>query len=329
MDKKALRTTRPRMHSLLAMEIQENRDVSSKHRKAYLVEQKMQQESDDGKRVASALQILKDVNYTQNECMDKIEFQIRELKTNLYNLIVDELGYEERTIKKIEFHELEQIINECLPALKMLKKVCAAKEVKERAPRTNHSVYELLFNDLIALDARFAVFAPARSINKNEFKSAFSKLPASLSLEIERVKKRLKKNEKADYVALYQVVEFEQPNSRVEKSTEMMKPLKKEVSSTISKMIKTAEQMKKDIYQYFVDQIEIYKDKNGKVCDEKMQDIIMVVRSAKNKLAEIVNNRYVIKKANWETDIVQDLLDELQLLDPRIEFVDLSVGVTE
>ncbi len=324
MNDKTLKNTKPRKYSLLAMEIQENSDVSKRHRKQYLEGQKEYQESVDGVRAVDALQILKNTNVVQNDCAESIEVATKKLKIDLYNLIYEELGYGSRSIKEIEFYEIEQIINECLPALKMMKRLCNDKILKGRIRSFDHSIYENFFNDLIKLDARFAIFAPARSINKSDAQPAIRKLPASLLFEVEKVKKRLKKNEKADYVALYQVCEFEPENERVQKVQDCMKPVKKEVGSSITKMIKAAEIMGEDIYKYFVTQIEASKDSKGKVSDEKMTDIIMMIRAAKNKMVEITSNRFVIKKAKWETDIVQDLLDELQLLDPRIEFVDLS-----
>ena len=139
-------------------------------------------------------------------------------------------------------------------------------------------------------------------------------------VDVEKTKRRLKKNENADYVALYQVVEQEEGNVRVAKSKELEKPLRQETSKTISKMIKIAEQLSKGIYDHLKTQIELYKEAKGKISDADMDDMIMATRRAKIKFEELANNRHIIKRSKWEGDVVQDLLDRLQLLDPRIEF---------
>ena len=327
MENKILKRTKPRKHSLLAMEIQENRCIAYNHKMRYVEECRIFQESDKCKRNVDGRQILQNANAVQEECVDNIEKSAEELKNNLYEFFVEELGYKTKNPKTIEYHELEQIINECLPTLKLLKKLCDDKVIKSRDGVRNYSIYENLFCSLVSLDARFAIFASVRVINKKDLQPAIKALPASLMFDVERTKKILRKNEKADYVARYKVCEFEPDNERVKKSEELSSPLKKEIRKTISKMIKAAEKMKTEIYDYFVSQIEIAGSKNGKVTDEQMDSIILNARGAKNKLQEIVNNRHVIKNASWETDIMEDLLDELKLLDPRIEFVDICADL--
>lgn len=307
-------------------ESQANELEGLKHRSEYLSKREQFMTSNDGERMVSALQILKDVSQVQTSCVDKINEEVKILKENLYNYIRTELGYDTRSTKEIEFYELEQIINEALKVLKMMKKICNDKNIRSGIPANNHTNYEKLFDDLIMLDARFAVFAPIRSINRSTSQHEIKKLPAGILFDIEKTKKRLRKNEKADYVALYQVVEQEN-NERVEKFDEMAKPVKKAVVNASTKMANVAEKLSDDIYKYFESQIEIYKDKNGKISDEKMSDIVMLIRANKNKLEELTNNKFVIRRAKWEGDLVADLIEKLQLLDPRIEFVDLSVGV--
>lgn len=327
MNYKSLRGIKPRHHSRLAMAIQENTSTAYNHRIQYDEEHKKFQESDEGKRNDDARQILKNANAIQEECVDEIEERAEELKNNLYNFIVEELNYENRSIKNIEYSELEQIINECLPVLKLLKRLCNDKVIKDRDGAKNFSIYENLFCKLVALDARFAIFSPVRVVNKKDLQPAINALPAGLLFDVKKTKGALRKNEKADYVARYKVCEFEPENEQVKKVEELSMPLKKQILKTILKMTKVAEKMKDEIYNYFVSQIEISGGKKGKVTDEQMDSIILNVRGAKKKFEEIANNRFVIKKANWEGDIVEDLLDELQLLDPRIEFVDICADL--
>lgn len=308
--------------SKIFINLQADKDESKKRRIEYITERDAKKASNDGLREDKAREVLRKVTSVQDDCVDHIIYQTTTMKDNLVEYIKQELGYDKGA--KVEFYQLEEIVNEMSSCMKQIKRIANDKTILNKKNSNLRTIYESLFFDLINLDARFAVFAPAGAMTTSTIKQKIQRLPECFRADIEKTQKRLKKNPKADYLALYQVPEFEENNPHVAKAKELMQPVRKEIVKSITQMMKATKQLSEDIYNHFVEQLEVYKDKNGRVPDEKIKAIAALMKPAKNKLNELSRNVHICKKATWEGDIVENLLERLQLLDPRIEFEDLT-----
>lgn len=105
-----------------------------------------------------------------NEGEFKAKFKVvqatESLSSDLYQFIIKELNlqnYDEPTLK---YKSIDNVLNICCVGLASLKKSSSSKQLNEIAGWEQFDPYTELFNRLIDINIRFAVFAPKSSLNR-------------------------------------------------------------------------------------------------------------------------------------------------------------------
>ena len=193
-----------------------------------------------------------------------------ELREHLVNYINTELKYNEKGIENISFEEIEELVNHLLKVFKKMKSISNNADVKTKYNPKAFTNYEKLLIDLIKLDGRFVLFAPKRVLEKSESINKISKLPQSLKQRMDIRLKKLKANEKWDYVA--------------EKHVPLTAKIKRE--SEINSIISKISDKETDIISRYNKILKVF---SNNIFDCVKQDIEINGLNNKEEIEECVN----------------------------------------
>lgn len=241
------------------------------------------------------------------------------LADELYEAIKQGLGLYELPSnitynKDVSMLELDRVINEYLPALKKLRRLCANEDISSKTKSRVYTVYEALFARLIELDARFALYAPKAVLYKPTVVTRVSGLPEDIKFEVEVCREEMKENPNADYVHQYLVCEFEPGNPRVRDAKGMVKRVNEVERGVADKMVDATEVLANDILNFTKEELETLKNENEKINFKQYSDLFNSSYFARQKLVELIRDKHISKRAKWEFSPHKALLKQIILL---------------
>ena len=207
--------------------------------------------------------MLQDCSKSEAEAYIIMAQATEKLSDAIYEFITTEIDFSRKLNigeyfhKEVSFADIETIINQCLVALNKLRALSENEKVQAHATGKKFNEFERLMTKLVDLDARFALFAPKKVLNKAKFMDKVKDLPAEYRDDIFALKDRLDIDEKDDNLLKYIVAEFDPREERTVAVTKMMDEEKEAEEKALKVMEKTGESLIDDIYMFFKTELNL------------------------------------------------------------------------
>lgn len=243
---------------------------------------------------------------TKKLVASNINNEVATTVNSLIDFISTELNITEKSKKKnnyiqpnVSFEQIQQIMNDCLPVLKQLRTICYDSEIQKYVRCIKSTNYKKsLFDRLIDLDARFALFALKDSLKDATLNvdSRFEMLSKDMQFELKALKEKLSINEDLDYVATTAVAETNEKNQTVDL---MVKNLNQTIFKSKEEVANATKILSDGLYAYIVEQLQL-KDFDEDKKQEEISEVLAMCRQGINSLKQTSENKNLSEIAGWE-----------------------------
>lgn len=297
-----------RSQSQRIIKLQIEQDEREREREKIRQEKIAYSTSTKGIRETKARTLLQNVSLYEDDVIKSMLSATEEFGNSLCVLIMSSIDIETATTA-----DIEKVINECLPALKKLKKLSDVKEIKSKDSVHRYTIYERLFNKLIDTDIRFAMFAPKASIERTSSAKRIETNPI-VSQEVTQNKILMQADPSFDYVSSHVVCEFESDNENVKKSTRLIERVRQHERLAGSKMAFITQDLSDNIYTFMEN--ELYTNETMPSIRD-IEQVISISLYPLKRLKDLIKNPYIDRSKTWELNPYDNLFRRLINLDVR------------
>ena len=281
--------------------------------------------SDKHKSEQRAREIAQNFSRKHSELVKDLKLASKELANNIYEFIKTELNVHNKAIKlngyiqpKIQLKKIKEIIDLCVPALEKLK-VLSSHELIHYHKGMAYTEYENLFNNLIELDARFAIFAPLNQINRSNNEPRIELLEDKYKKMLEHEKTVQTIDCNKDYVYRNNGVEVN--DNRSEKITTFVDNINSVQFAAKFTIIKATECLCSETYKFIVDELDLYMIDEKELKFTEIKTVLEMCQSAISTLKTYSHNQKLNEIAAWdEFDPHTELFNHLIKLNIKFAF---------
>ncbi len=275
-----------------------------KNREAYNQMAEQKRNDPDNIRYHSAQEISQDFSVVKAEVCDFLKSKISEIKTDIFEIVKSELNIQslEKNCfydKNLSFAKMEELIQIFLPVLKRLKEMSESHYLLNQQYGSAYTTYERLFNELIETDARFALFAPSRCLNRSIVMKKVETLPDCAKLSILNKKEELEKGEQ-DYVSEHEICEFDPQDIRVQKANAVNLKLQETQNVACKRIAIAIVEMGDDLFNFIRSELKLNPINPPVLKHGDIKKILESCSNTKSNLERLSNNPLVSEVAGWK-----------------------------
>jgi hypothetical protein len=299
-----------RAQSQRIIKLQIEQDEQRKQQEAYRQQRAAYYNSLKGQRESKIRTMLQNVSKIDGDVSVELLKATQQFADDLFELICESLNLNENTSAA----EIENTLNECLPALKKLKTLSDVKEIQSKDLVHRYSIYERLFNKLMDMNINFAMFAPKGSVERPAVERKIASNPM-VKKEVENNLALMSADEKFDYVSSHQVCSFEPDNKTVSKSQKLITEIEQHQRLAGTKMAYATQELSDNVYTFIEN--ELYVDTLTPSIKD-IEDVFSVSLFVLKRLKDLTKNPHINKVKTWKINPYDNLFRRLIQLDVRL-----------
>ena len=161
---------KPHQTARLCTTVSASEIVEADRKFKYYTEKQEYKNSEKGQFEQKVRFAIQDVTKEEDKALATLFEATVKLKESIISLIEEYLLKHHDAVEDAEIYEIENALGHLEIAIGKLKKMCKVYQELAKTSSKFLSEYERMFNELIEMDIRFALYAPSRSLNKRNMK---------------------------------------------------------------------------------------------------------------------------------------------------------------
>ncbi len=215
----------------------------------------------------------------------------------------------------VSFEQIKSIIQEYMPALKKLKKLCENENIIPEVAE-NPTIYDKMFAVLIELDARFALFATKLIVNQKKVDIKLEGMSEEFQEKIQQYTASV--NESGlDYVDTFELRE----DSKSDEVNKIVDNIVENEFKARFAMVETVEMSAKSLYKYIIEQLNLQDFDEKTLMYKDIKKVLLLCSAGIKSLKQYSENINLNEIAGWdEYDPYTELFNNLINLNIKFAF---------